>query len=339
MTTSATVRHSIRLADGDAAYRVAAWREAMATSGEIQLTPEEAERFVSESALRRLGPVLVGRMSASDFRLVRTKAFAARSRLDHVFINVFEAGYGYGTCGRRPMTFEVGSLCVTKLSSPAEYRLEGITWTVIVVPRRRLEAAMGPVARLDGRVFAPDSPQSLILGAHIRALIDLPETLAPDGAALAGRTCLDLLASCLGGAWPRSESDAVPEAETAKAIRRHIEAHLADPDLGPDTICADFGLSRSRLYRLLSATGDVAATIRSLRLARAHRAIASRRMADRLVGEIAAAFGFQQERSFRRAFQQAFGYSPADLRARVRAGAAVPLPESGAVIDDWFNGL
>lgn len=337
--TATIVRHSIRLSDGDAAYRRAAWQEAMGTSGETQMTPEEAERFTSESLWRRLGPVLIGRITASDFRLVRTKAAAERVGLDHVFINVMEAGRGYGTCGRRRMDFGIGSLMITKLSSPADYTLEGVTFSALVLPRTLLETALGPVDPFDGRVFKPDSPEALIIGAHTRALIDLPESLAPAKAAMAGRSCLQLLATCLNRAPPLQPAGADENAETAKDIRRYVEEHLSDPDLGPDMICRAFALSRSRLYRLMSATGDVAATIRRLRLARAHREIASRRMVDVPVVQIATRFGFRQERSFRRAFQDAFGYSPAALRDKARAGVRVVLPASGAVIEDWFKEL
>ncbi|GEO99636.1 AraC-like ligand-binding domain-containing protein [Methylobacterium haplocladii] len=337
--TTAIVRHSIRLADGDAAYRVAAWQEAMGTSGEIQMTAEEAERFTSESTWRRLGPAMVGRITASDFRLVRTKAAAERIGLDHVFVNVVEDGRGHGTCGKRRMDFGIGSLMITKLSSPAHYQMEGMTFTVIVLPRNLLEAAMGPVDPFDGRVFKAESPEALILGAHIRALLDLPDPLAPAKAALAGRSCLSLLASCLDRASPRPSIGTDEDRETANAIRRYIDEHLADPDLGPAMIGRAFALSRSRLYRLMSASGDVAATIRRLRLARAHREIASRRMVDVPVAQIAAGFGFRQERSFRRAFQDAFGYSPAALRDKARAGVRVVLPASGAVIEDWFKEL
>ncbi|MFD1303231.1 AraC family transcriptional regulator [Methylobacterium marchantiae] len=333
------MRQSIRLIDGDAAYRVAAWQELMETSGEVRVTPEEARRFTSDSSWRLLGPVMVGRITATAFSLVRNEEVAKRPGLDHVFFNGYEAGRGMGVCGRRQMTFEVGSLSVTKLSSTANYRLEDITFTALVVPRRLLEAGMGPVDPIDGRVFKPDTPEAMIIGAHIRALLDLPETLTPAKAALAGRASLLLLAACFSRSAPQLVSGADPEAETTKAIRRFIDDHLADPDLDAALICRHFGLSRSRLYRLTSATGDVARVIRRLRLTRAHREIAARRKTDVPMTEIAARFGFRQERSFRRAFQQAFGYSPAELRARARSGASISLPDAGAVVDDWFNEL
>ncbi|WP_027172079.1 AraC family transcriptional regulator [Methylobacterium sp. 10] len=337
--SSATVRQSIRLIDGDATYRVAAWQELMKTSGEVRVEPEEARRFTSDSSWRRFGPVMVGRITTTAFSLVRTKEVAERTGLDHVFFNGWESGRGVGACGRRQMAFDVGSLSVTKLSSAAHYHLDDVTFTALVVPRRLLEARMGPVEPINGRVFKPDTPEAMIVASHIRTLLDLPEMLTPAKAALAGRASLLLLAACFSKTVPHLVIGVDPDAEIMKAIRRFIDDHLADPDLDAALICQQFGLSRSRLYRLMSATGDVAGVIRRLRLTRAHREIAARRKTDLPMTEIAACFGFRQERSFRRAFQQAFGYSPADLRARVRSGASTSLPEAGAVVDDWFNDL
>lgn len=339
MKTESIARHSIGLQDGDAAYRLAAWREVARTSGDVVMTPEQAEVFVAESRWRRLGPVMVAHVAASDFRLVRNPEAAKRIGLDHVFINHVLSGRVRGVCGRRSMDFSTGDLSVTKLSSPADYMIESIVWTTIVVPRHALEAVMGPMDALDGRTFKAGSPEADLVGAHIEALLALPDPLTEAQAALAGRSCLNILAACFGRRSAVAASPDDQDAATAKAIRRFIDARLSDPDLGWATICREFGLSRSRLYRIMGAQADVSAAIRQLRLVRAHREIAVLKPGSLPLTDIAARFGFAQERSFRRAFRQAFGYSPADLRDTARRGATPALPESGAVIEDWIKDL
>ncbi|MBB3905550.1 hypothetical protein [Methylobacterium brachythecii] len=180
-----TTRHSIQLADGDAEYRLAAWQEVMRPSGEIRMTPEEADRFTTTGTWRQIGPLLVGHVTAGDFRLVRTEAMAKLIGLDHVFINVFLAGRGEGICGRRRMRFEPGAMSITKLSSPADYRLFGITLTAVVVSRRVLEAAIGPVAPFDGRVYPAGSVEALLVGAQVDALLALPDPLPSAKASIA----------------------------------------------------------------------------------------------------------------------------------------------------------
>jgi AraC-like DNA-binding protein len=337
-----TTRHSIQLADGDARYRLAAWQDVMSPSGEVRMTPEEAERFTTKAHWRQIGSVLVGHVSAGDFRLVRDRAMAERIGLDHVFINVFLAGRGGGVCGRRRMRFEPGAMSITKLSSPADYRLEGITLTALVVARRVLEAAIGPVAPFDGRVYPGISIEARLVGAHIDALLALPDPLPRAQATVASRSTLALLAGCLRGEPVPDEAQAEPldtDLELAKSIRRYIRDRLADPDLGPDLICRDFAVSRTRLYRLLRESGNVASTIRRLRLARAYGEIAAGRYAGASPAVIAVRSGFRQERSFRRAFIEEFAVSPTALQAQVGAGSLPPLPASGPVIAEWFSEL
>lgn len=338
---STITRHSIQLADGDARYRQAAWQEMMGPSGEIRMTPEEAERFTSDSRYRQIGPLLVGHWTCGTFRLVRTRAAAERIGLDHVFINVILAGSGDGLCGRRRMRLVPGAMSITKLSSPADYRFDDIATTVLVIPRRVLEAAMGPIGPFDGRVYPPNSVEARLVGAHIDALLAMPDPLQPAKDALASRSTLSLLAGCLAQTHARdAESRATPpDAELAKAVRRYIRNRLADPDLGPELICRQFALSRSRLYRLMREGGTIAAAIRGLRLARAHEEIAAGRHAGLTAAEVAARFGFRQERSFRRAFVQAFAVSPAALQAQATAATGVPLPRSGLAIAELFHDL
>ncbi|KRE11908.1 hypothetical protein ASE63_19375 [Bosea sp. Root381] len=340
---STTTRHSIQLADGDAQYRLAAWQEVMSPSGEIRMTSEEAERFTTTGRWRQIGPLLVGHVQAGDFRLVRTKAMARRIGLDHVFINVFLAGRGEGICGRRRMHFVPGAMSITKLSSPADYRLEGITLTALVVSRRLLETAIGAVAPFDGRVYAATSVEALLVGAHIDALLALPDPLPFAKGSIASRSTLMLLAACFGGASVQDAAKTVdlpdPDVELTKAIRRYIKERLGDPDLGPALICREFGLSRARLYRLMHDSATIATAIRRLRLARAHGEIAAGGYPSSTAAVIAAKHGFRQERSFRRAFVQEFGISPAALQAQARTGLRIPLPAAGLVIAEWFNEL
>lgn len=315
----------------------------MSPSGEIRMSSEEADRFTTTGRWRQIGPLLVGHVTAGDFRLVRTKAMARRIGLDHVFINVFLAGRGEGTCGRRRMHFGPGAMSITKLSSPADYRLEGITLTALVLSRRLLEAAIGAVSPIDGRVYPATSVEALLVGAHIDALLALPDPLPFAQGSIASRSTLMLLAACFSNASVRDAAQVVelldPDVELTKAIRRYIKERLADPDLGPDLICREFALSRARLYRLMRDSGTIATAIRRLRLARAYGEIAAGRYANSSSAVVAAEQGFRQERSFRRAFVQEFGLSPAALQAQARTGLRISLPAAGPVIAEWFNEL
>ncbi|MFD1378250.1 helix-turn-helix domain-containing protein [Fodinicurvata halophila] len=100
-------------------------------------------------------------------------------------------------------------------------------------------------------------------------------------------------------------------------VKRYIEAKLAAPDLTPETICADLGLSRSSLYRLFDSEGGVARFIQDRRLARI-RASLQDPEEPRSIGALAEAYGFRSRAHFSRSFRALFDLSPQDLRQQSR---------------------
>lgn len=121
------VRLHLGIEFGDAANRVSGWRDAMAPTGRVALTPEEADRFTADMVARRFDDLMAVRVEASDHRLVRTRAMAAARPLDHVLVNVTQAGCVRGRTGRRRLEVGVGAMAVQRLSSPMNVRFEAAT--------------------------------------------------------------------------------------------------------------------------------------------------------------------------------------------------------------------
>lgn len=119
-------------------------------------------------------------------------------------------------------------------------------------------------------------------------------------------------------------------------IRRNIHA----PDLGPEELCRQLGVSRSRLYRLFENLGGVSSYIRRQRLLQAHAALSDIGNA-RHIRQIAESVGFTDASGFSRAFHAEFSHSPGDVRAAALAGHslspfAAPRPSNA---EAGFNGL
>jgi AraC-like DNA-binding protein len=97
-------------------------------------------------------------------------------------------------------------------------------------------------------------------------------------------------------------------------VRAHIEQHLDEPTLRPETIAAATSISVRTLYGLFEEEGDaVCAFIRRRRLARAHDELA-RPDATPPVTEVAYRWGFSDAAHFTRAFKAQYGYTPRDAR-------------------------
>lgn len=103
------------------------------------------------------------------------------------------------------------------------------------------------------------------------------------------------------------------EAVLMERARRLISRKLADPDLTPERVCAELGVSRSRLYRLFEALGGISAYIRRQRLLKTRDALSD--VSDtRAIGSIAEEWGFVDASAFSRKFKQEFGISPREAR-------------------------
>lgn len=92
-----------------------------------------------------------------------------------------------------------------------------------------------------------------------------------------------------------------------------LDRHLANPDYSLDALCADLGLSRSQLFRVVKQhTGQpVSRYWRQRRLLKARELLAT---TDLRVAEIADQTGHDSPQAFSRAFSDEFGLSPSEFR-------------------------
>ena len=98
-------------------------------------------------------------------------------------------------------------------------------------------------------------------------------------------------------------------------VHDHIERHLGDQDLGPDSIAAAHHISVSYLHKLFARDDEtVAGRIRARRLERCRRDLRDPALASRPVSAVAARWGLVNPAHFSRAFRAAYGVSPTTHR-------------------------
>lgn len=123
-----------------------------------------------------------------------------------------------------------------------------------------------------------------------------------------------LVAACLAPSRDRlAEAQGPIDATLLGRARRLIDGKLTSPELNSDMLCADLGVSRSRLYRLFEPLGGIASYIRRQRLLRI-RAALSDSMDGRSISRIAGQWGFVDASAFSRTFRHEFGISPKEAR-------------------------
>ncbi|UHC17161.1 helix-turn-helix domain-containing protein [Methylobacterium currus] len=282
-----------------------------------------------------LGTVLVGEISAPTQALERTARKAAIQGLDHVLIQFYESGSSLIRTDRSEATVSPSDFVVYDLSQPVAVSSSAVTATNILLPRALLGNRTGLVSALHGSVFSTAHDKGAELFAcYLRRLVascdDLDAHHVPNLAEAAASLCATAL--------PNWAADGVAERRATLKVRAFIHDNLGTPELGPEMICARFGLSRATLYRQFAADDGVQNYIRNCRLAQAMRLLTEPAEEGRpRISSIAYATGFSDDRSFSRAFKRRYGCLPRDAAAERAAGSPRVQPDD--TLGDWIRRL
>ncbi|MDO8368702.1 MAG: two-component regulator propeller domain-containing protein [Saprospiraceae bacterium] len=106
-----------------------------------------------------------------------------------------------------------------------------------------------------------------------------------------------------------------PEDLFLQKVRRILESHLDDEDFGMLQLCTALNMSRSNLFRKIKALTGLSATIFILNL-RLEKARSLLETTDLNVSEVSYATGFGSPNYFSRAFHEAYGVPPGEMRKR-----------------------
>jgi AraC family transcriptional activator of tynA and feaB len=126
--------------------------------------------------------------------------------------------------------------------------------------------------------------------------------------------CSDLLSRAQVPEAPDARADRV-RCDMRDRILALMRRHLSDRSLTPDAACAELGISRSYLFKLLGESGlTFSGYLRQCRLEECNRVL--REQPRRPVADIAADWGFDEVSSFNRAYRAQFGQTPSQTRTR-----------------------
>lgn len=300
--------------------------------------------FTTEGTSYQFADVAIvsGRSSAARFQ--RDPLTIARGAIDHICLLIYTEGGCALDIEGHSTEVQAGDVCFLDLSRPVTLQAPDYASLTLILPRATLQPHVADLDALHGRILRRSHPLNAMLVSHLETLFaQAPALDAADGAVAAKGTAA-LIAAFAGasddgrGAIARSNS-----AATLLTFRRHVEAHLGDLDLGPESLCRRFGVSRATLFRAFEPMGGVRRYILHRRLDRARRLITDPAAAHHRVGAIALQCGFGNPSVFSRAFQRAFGISPTELRAAVGtegfSATALCGDEGFASMGHWLLGL
>jgi AraC-like DNA-binding protein len=165
-----------------------------------------------------------------------------------------------------------------------------------------------PVQRLGGATASGTT-----LFRLSQSLFEDAEWMKEDEVATALDAYFEVLAACISG----GEASVQHALDLRGQILRFVDAHLSDPTLGPVEIASNLGISVRHLHRLFSAAGmTLGDYVRARRLEQCRSDLASSRLGDKTITEIAFSWGFSDAAHFSHSFRKQFGLSPRSFRAR-----------------------
>ncbi|WEX09493.1 helix-turn-helix domain-containing protein [Chelativorans sp. AA-79] len=318
-----------------------AWQDYMKPLADLRL-PDDVSTghgFPADHVAWNLGKVLIVQQRAPAHSYERSAIKLRASPIDHWSLGLLRSGQSWTEVDRRVAHNVPGKAELRTLGYPFRGRITEAESLIFYMPRDLFG---------DASAILDDANNSIRSGNLARLLIDyvssveasLCSLVAEDLPGIAQTLRNMMTVSVPSGAHkPTADHQAAGLMERA---RRHVHQHLASPELTPDSLCQELGISRTRLYQLFESSGGVLHYIRKKRLLAAHAALSDPANGQRIL-EIAEAVGFDTPANFSRAFKAEFGYSPRDARDPMSLGRGAfgnaHLPESTETFGSWLETL
>lgn len=311
--------------------RYEVWRESIACIFDVDApqSTRQDEAFRATVDAYLIGPLMLARTTTRRQSWDRSSLTIARDGMDHYMIQFYESGHQRCDYRGGSVAMPANGLLVYDLSQEMHAQTEDFSNISLVIPRPMLEMKLRCADDQHMRALSGSEPLVAVLREHMRTFQDQAGRLSLRQAMKLAPVTVDLVAACLNGSIRDTPGgQAAVERVVLSAIKREVEARLADPDLTPADLGRRFRLSRTRLYDLFEPLGGVSRYVRERRLRSALLILLDPMQRHRPIGTVARDSGFRSESDFSRAFRKRYGMSPRAARHR-----AVPAERMATCAD------
>ena len=273
--------------------------------------------------------LLPGYSASSSSGVDHGPAETARTGTDAFLLLAIEAGAGELDAAGRTIQLEKGGMFLLDLTRPFLQPTNLLVQIIVLMPRELIEPYSRSLDLLHGLHLPGESVAHRILFAHLAALrTSIPALSLEDASRVAQATAALIGLLCDPSENANEAEQARLQGDRLQRLRRYIQANLADPELGPKSICEALPFSRASLYRIMKPYGGVQRYIRDRRLEKAFLLLT--RPADQRasINAIGQACGFRTASSFTRAVKGSFGLGPREL-ASLSQGEGNWVTETG----------
>jgi AraC-like DNA-binding protein len=214
----------------------------------------------------------------------------------------------------RPVIYGAGQVVLYDLARPFDATGPGGESETVTVNlgRAPIVAAAPPGADLHGLIFQEAAGR--LVADHLMLLVRRLPHMQVEEVPSVVKATVGLFTSCITEALRLQETEGQDrDSRVRRRVGHYIDQNLGAPNLSPEKICDDLGMSRSVLYRAFEPLAGVADYIRTRRLEAVHVLLEDAAV-ERHISGIARDFGFSNEAHFSRTFRQRYGYSPRHAR-------------------------
>jgi AraC-like DNA-binding protein len=254
------------------------------------------------------------RFRSDGVRVSRRPGDIARRAWDSHLLLFREAGAGaWFDYANREFVTRPGDLAVIDVTIPfATEARESYNLDMLLIPRKILEPHLPVSLRPRSLTLAGSNGINGMVKTYFDAFAGQIETFDEREAAVVGDNFCRLLAVACGAAAAGEHQESIRLARLEEA-KRHIEFNLTDPTLTPEKAAKALKISARSLHLLFEPSGTTFSQyVLHRRLEECRAALVNQ--GNRSVTDIAFAWGFNSLATFYRAFQQAFGAAPGEMR-------------------------
>lgn len=294
----------------------------------VDRAPHAEMRFAAIGGL-----ALVKFESAFITRYSRTRAEIARSQAPYYFMQLQLDGRCQLQWGEEQFSLVVGDGFVADplrefemtFVAPDNARRRTL---VVGFPKEALATRIPRPELLHGSVLRRNLPLVRLLAGYLLSGLDVADDMTPEAATLFEEHAVELLTQSLRESWAEQPqpSEAWREALFVQACRL-IKLRHGDPDLAPEPLAQQLGVSTRFLQRVFAERGEtVMKRIFAERVHHAAKLLCAPEAARRTVTDIAFSCGFNDSSHFGRVFAAQMLMTPTEWRRQ--ANVARPSSQS-----------
>jgi AraC family transcriptional activator of tynA and feaB len=290
------------------------WRDAICDAY-VPLEPERAEApgFKGRIDGLMLPELRSSTITAEAHEVRLSSSGLARQQSAPFFVNLMRAGEVVVRQDGRALRAGPGDIYVVDCASTWEVDFRSsFSMFCIEIDDALLRPRLGRRGRLVSPVLTGDGGTGRILANYMRLVHELPSQDLLQVQSLMVGHCSDLLSRAQVSEKPDTRADRL-RCEMRDRILALMRNRLSDRSLTPDAACAELGISRSYLFKILGEFGHTfSGYLRQCRLDECHRVL--KEQPKRPIADIAADWGFDEVSTFNRAYRARFGQTPSQAR-------------------------